>query len=141
MKINYDKIKENVSCATVKVYTFGKKHGKKIAIAVGGVIVFVGTLALFKTIFKGKGGIVDDAALVDLMGDSKVHTPMQPFSQGIGENYAKEVDDAIFTDLAPEIEEACIRPGIDRFQTERFFDIGDRICKHITVTIENIVGD
>ena len=51
------------------------------------------------------------------------------------------VDEQIFTDLAPEIENYVLDNGIDHAVSERSYDIGNNYHKLVKVDVTQVVGD
>lgn len=52
-----------------------------------------------------------------------------------------EIDEDIFTNLAPAIEKAVKDRELEKTVIEEAYDLGDRVNKFVTVTIENVYGD
>lgn len=52
------------------------------------------------------------------------------------------IDEEIFTELAPEIEQAVLDKGVDSLRIEKYFDLGeDNLFKHVEVKITQYAGD
>lgn len=99
-----------------------KEHKKEILVGAGTVI---GTAVLItigvKCSKSSKGKVIND----------------MPKLKEIG----RIVDEDIFTELAPSIEETVLNKGLEKVVLERSYDLGDNLSKYVTVTIENVYGD
>ena len=102
----------------------------KVQFVVGGVTVIgivVGGRFLFKSV-KKTNVKVDSNALKKVVDN------------GISE-ITRKIDEEIFTDLAPEIENYVLDNGIEHAVSERSYDIGDNLFKIVTVTVKQYAGD
>ena len=55
---------------------------------------------------------------------------------------SRQIDEEIFTELAPDIEELVLNKGIENALSEKYFDLGeDRLFKHVEVKITQYAGD
>lgn len=112
---------------------FVKKH-KKVFIA-GGVLVTTGvaTFVISKDI---KSMIKHEKE-----GQEILHVLRSTLKGGLTEAQAK-IDEEIFSDLAPEIEQMVLDKGIEHAVIERYYDLGeDRLFKSVVVTIKQYAGD
>lgn len=57
------------------------------------------------------------------------------------ELFVKNVDEDVFTMIAPAIEEAVLDKGLEKVIIDRSYDLGDNLHKLVTVSVENIYGD
>ena len=59
------------------------------------------------------------------------------------EKNANLIDEAVFTDLAPNIEKALLNKGVDKVVLERSYGLDEEelLSKFVTVTVENVYGD
>lgn len=55
--------------------------------------------------------------------------------------WVKKIDEDIFTNLAPEMEEAILNYGLEKFWAERTYELDPVTSKLVTVSIETINGD
>ena len=55
---------------------------------------------------------------------------------------SREIDEDIFTDLAPKIERVVLDRNIENvICIEHTYDLGERLTKYVTVTIRSVYGD
>ena len=52
-----------------------------------------------------------------------------------------DIDEAIFTDLAPRMEEAIFNKGLEKTIIEESYELENNLSKFITISIENVYGD
>lgn len=52
-----------------------------------------------------------------------------------------EIDELVFTDLAPKIEDAVLEKGLEKMALERTYNLGDNLSKFVTINVENVYGD
>lgn len=87
------------------------------------------------------GGAVMWVAFKKNESKSEEHDAISRVLNDDFERTVKEVDEDIFTNLAPAIEEAVLDKDIEKIWYDRSYDLGDNLHKFVTVNIENIYGD
>ncbi len=122
------KLKEKVKSAK----KFVKDH--KVQFIVGGitVVAVVGGRYLIKThkmrkTFKK----VDEKVMKDILDAVK-----KPLS--VGEKIAKEVDEQLFTVLAPEIEEMVLSEFCEDGLIDQTYKLANDITKQVVVTVKKV---
>ncbi len=144
MKFDLKKIKETGKEKLDKGVQFVKDHKVEITMTGVTVLSIVGLVAIGKKLFsydtphKTVNVPFDLESIGDSMNKKIGSHHVGIFEKQIEGKAATDIDEAIFTDLAPEIEEFCVHPGIESGFTERFFKIGDGIIKHVEVHINNL---
>lgn len=98
------------------------------ASAAGGYAIgrAIGKAAMKKTLHALEG----DKILSTLDNSSKQFAP-----------WTKKIDEDIFTSLAPEIEDAVLNYGLEKFWAERVYELDPVTSKTVTVTIDTVNGD
>lgn len=111
-----------------KAKAWFKTHYKKVLfITVGGAVVVI----LGKDAIKYRQLMKDAKELGEtVLKQSKTLTPV-----------AKIIDEDIFTDLAPTIEEMVLDSGVEKSMIEKNYDLDGLTHKLVTVNIERIMGD
>ena len=59
----------------------------------------------------------------------------------ISDTIYKSIDERLFVELAPAIEEAVLNKGLEKTIIEEAYDLGDNLSKFVSVTVENVYGD
>lgn len=93
--------------------------------AIGRSITKATTRAIEKEVHRFKGADI----LTSLKNDNQ-YAP-----------WVKKIDEDIFTNLAPEIEEAILNYGLEKYWAERTYELDPVTSKLVTVTIETVNGD
>lgn len=53
----------------------------------------------------------------------------------------KRIDEGVFTDIAPQLENVLLDDGIDSIHFDTSYDVGENTVKRVTIDVETIVGD
>lgn len=113
-----------------KVKNYVKKHKK--AFIAGGILVTTGVVTL--VVLKKKLPAEGSANVI-------MHI-MQTDDGSVLSEATRLIDEEIFTELAPEIEEMVLDEAIDHKVIEKYFDLGkERLFKHVKVEITQYAGD
>lgn len=109
----------------------GEKNKKKLTNKQKGILVIIGagatiiTVKAVRAIIKKKTG-VDTGEVIEMKERDKL---------------LMAVDEDIFSDLAPTLENVIIDQGIEKVNISRCYDIGDNVHKCVEITMDTIVGD
>ena len=116
-----------------------KEHKKEILI---GSCIVGGTILLTAL---GAKGIANSRQKLDWFkvpnetGD-KIFETLNEVKREANE-IAYHVDEDLFTNVCPTMEDTILDKGIEKLVIERAYDLGDNLSKRVTVNIENMYGD
>lgn len=112
-----------------KVKNYVKKHKK--AFIAGGILVTTGVISF--VVLKKRPAKGSSNAILHIMRTDD--------GSALSEA-TRVIDEEIFTELAPEIEELVLNEEEDHKIIEKYFDLGkDRLFKHVKVEITQYAGD
>lgn len=125
-------LKENANEAVEKK---GKINKKIILIGAGGALLVVGGFLIGKKI--GKGSVIGfSRQLGDVARDIKVMEPI-PLPEGTTKLW-KEIDEQVFTEIAPMVENTLIDLHIDELHLDRSWEVAEGVTKTLKVTVDTV---
>lgn len=108
-----------------KAKRFLNEHKKQIAVSVTGIAV--GIIAY--KVFGSSKGVTADAALNALKKKAE-ETPI-----------GRQIDEEVFTEIAPAIENAILDSLLDKFVFVRTYDLDELTHKLVKINIETVVDE
>ena len=105
-----------------EIKAFVKTYWKEMLFPALGAGIFVGLLTN-----RSKKGNSSPRVVM------KNHLGLQP--------WAEMVDEDIYTELAPKIEQAVFNSGLEKAVFDRHYELDEVTSKIVTVTVETINGD
>ncbi len=112
-----------------KVKDFLKKHEVLLRVLGVGAVLVIGGTAFVIMGRRRKIMRKDGKEILDIL------------QKDTTELFVKNVDEDVFTMIAPAIEEAVLDKGLEKVIIDRSYDLGDNLHKLVTVSVENIYGD
>lgn len=136
--MKFVEVKEKLKKGAGKTWTFIKNHKVEIGLTVVTAASGIGLIILGKKLYS------IDTKHYDLDMRSIISSAINQYASQFDETMAKNIkviDEAIFTDLAPEIESYVIDNGIEHAVSERHYILEPTLSKVVTVNVETIHGD
>lgn len=124
--MKFVEFKENFKKGAKKKWDFVKEHKVEIGLTIVTTVSGIGLIVLGKKLYK-------------------LDTPHKsinvPNMASTLPDFIRTIDEEVFTDLAPEIENLIINDGVENAIIERSFTLEPTLHKLVTVKIDAIHGD
>lgn len=124
--MKFVEFKENFKKGAENAWDFVKEHKVEIGLTIVTTVSGIGLLILGKKLYSI---------------DTKHKSFNVPSVTDVLPEFIRKIDEEIFTDLAPEIENLVICDGVENAIVERSFTLEPTLHKLVTVKIDAIHGD
>lgn len=128
--MKFVEFKENFKKGAEKTWDFVKEHKVEISLTAVTVVSGIGLIILGRKLY-----------LLDTKHKSFKSISVPSVTESILPDNIRIIDEEIFTNLAPEIENLVINDGVENAIVERSFTLEPTLHKLVTVKIDAIHGD
>ena len=128
--MKFVEIKGNLQTGAENAWDFVKEHKVEIGLTIVTTVSGIGLLILGKKLYS-----------IDTKHRSFKEFKNVPSFTDVLPEFIRKIDEEIFTDLAPEIENLVICDRIENAIVERSFTLEPTLHKLVTVKIDAIHGD
>ena len=128
--MKFVEIKDNLQKGAEKTWNFVKEHKVEIGLTVITTVSGIGLFILGKKLYA-----------LDTKHKSFKDFNVPSVTDSVLPEFIRKIDEEIFTDLAPEIENLVICDGVENAIVERSFTLEPTLHKLVTVKIDAIHGD
>lgn len=118
--------KEKIKAEGKKTCNWIKEHKKEVLCC--GVLAVL-SYSLYKRGTTIKSIDIDDPNVKTLEDIAKIDSP------------SVKIDEDIFTRVAPLMEDAILDEGVEKFNFEDAYEIGQNVSKTVKISIDTVYGD
>ena len=128
--MKFVEFKENFKKGVEKTWDFVKEHKVEIGLTIVTTASGIGLFILGKKLYS-----------IDTKHRSFKEFKNVPSVTDVLPEFIRKIDEEIFTDLAPEVENLVISDGVEHAVVERSYTLEPTLHKLVTVKIDAIHGD